>query len=173
MQEQKASSHSQIHKQTDTHTQTNTHGRGRQGRSEGSPDGQREPQCPHTLTCHMLSHLYPHGTAPQPQGRTHAHTRVYTHMHSISLTPCLLGMTHKLPTPIVFTRGCRTFVHLSRVCVDGLLWLLETFREDITSALHFQLSAYLTLRWSSPRHSALLNMLFDTGTHSANLRSTT
>lgn len=81
-----------IHKQTDTHTPTNkntyTHGRGRQGRSEGSPDGRREPQCPHTLTCHMLSHLYHHGTAPNPRD---THTLMYTH----TCIPCTQSLLYE------------------------------------------------------------------------------
>ncbi len=169
-----ALTHRYTNKQTHIHKQTHTAEGGRADQRGVQMDGESlSVPTPSRVICCPICTL----TARPPNPRD-AHTRVYTHMHSISLTPCLLGMTHKLPTPIVFTcddqnRGCKTFVHLSRVCVDGLLWLLETFREDITSALHFQLSAYLTLRWSSPRHSALLNMLFDTGTHSANLRSTT
>lgn len=163
-----------------THRYTNKHTRQREaGRIRGeSRWTERASVSPHPHVSYVVPSVPSRHGPPTPGTRTRTHSGIHAHAFHIS-HPMSPGYdTNKLPTPIVFTcddqdRGCRTFVRLSRVCADGLLWLLETFREDITSALHFQLSAYLTLRWSSPCQSALLNMLFDTGTHSANVRSTT
>lgn len=170
--------YSQIHKQTDTHT--NKHTRQREaGQIRGeSRWTERASVSPHPHVSYVVPSVPSRHGPPTPGTHTRTHSRIHTQKFRIS-HPMSPGYdTNKLPAPIVFTcddenPGCRTRLHLSSVCAQGLIWLLGTFSEDITSALHFQLSAYLTLRWSSPRHRALLNMLFDTGTLSANVRRTT
>ncbi len=167
--------HIYTNKQTHIHKQTHTAEGGRADQRGVQMDGESlSVPTPSRVICCPICTL----TARPPNPRD-AHTLAYTHTCIPYLSPHVSWVWHtNFPHPLCSHVTIRTtdagHLYISLECVwTGLLWLLETFREDITSALHFQLSAYLTLRWSSPRHSALLNMLFDTGTHSANLRSTT
>ncbi len=74
--------HIYTNKQTHIHKQTHTAEGGRADQ-RGSPDGRREPQCPHTPHVSYVVPSVPSRQGPPTPG-THTHSRIHTHAFHIS-----------------------------------------------------------------------------------------